>query len=151
MSMLLPIKDRLMVDYVLLNCMSWSDAFCRAYGKPIAADSATERKYHKRAEVRMSVPVVKEYYDEMRGKIMDYEKEQATWSREVATEKLRKLIEKAEDELYTQEQKITMARLHAVVDSSKELNELWGLKEQNININGEAKVVFTDNGEDLLD
>ena len=143
----LDVIDRNFVDNFLLENMSLAEALCAAEGKELTDNN--KNYYTKRAYDRLDIPVVNEYYLEMRCKMAGLEAERMIWNRDIATEKLTHLIDKAEAELYEDGSKITMSRMNAVVLPVKELNELWGLKEQNINLNTEAQVIFKD--EELLD
>lgn len=70
----------------------------------------------------------------------------AVWTKEVATEKLMRLIEKAEQDIYEDDKPITMARLSAILQPAKELNVISGLTQTNLNITSHEVVQFV--GED---
>jgi hypothetical protein len=74
--------------------------------------------------------------------IRDRQVKKGEWTKERATEKLVRLIEKAEEDIYGNPEKgldakqLTMGRLNAIVLPIKELNTMNGFNQTNVNVDG---------------
>lgn len=117
-------RERVFVEGIALNGLDRAEAFSVAFDEAIGEDEQYE-KVLKRATRLFYRPHIQVYYNEIMDKVRGESLAQARWTKDVATEKLLKLIEKAEQELETD--RITMARLTAITNSAKELNSLHGL------------------------
>lgn len=113
------------------------------------SETLTEQKITNKANHLLNLSHVKEYYDDIMQDVREREADKATWTRDLATQKLLKLIEKAEEELYTDGQKITVSRMNAILLPVKELNLMNGFNETNVNNIMSAAVQFV--GEDQLE
>ena len=87
-------------------------------------------------------PNVNAYYLGLMEEVREKETNKALWTREIATKKLMKLMERAEDEIYGDPDRgiegkaITVSRLNAVLLPAKELNLMNGFNQTNTNIEG---------------
>ena len=81
-------------------------------------------------------PHVNSYYHAIMEEIREREIKKGVWTKEVATEKLVKLIEHAEGEIYDEGKQLTMGRLNAIILPAKELNTMNGFNQTNINVEG---------------
>lgn len=99
-------------------------------------------------------PHVYNYYQALMEELRDKDTSKAIWTKEVATQKLTRLIEAAESDLYGDPangiapKQMTMSRINAIVLPAKELNLMNGLNNTNVNLNGGVVVNFV--GEDEI-
>lgn len=113
-----------------------------------------KKKIRSQANSMFFRPHVYNYYQALMEEIRDKDTGKAVWTKEVATQKLMRLIEAAEKDLYGDPEQgvapkqMTMSRINAVVLPAKELNLMHGLNSTNVNLNGGMVVNFV--GEDEI-
>ena len=93
---LLP-KQRQFIDLIVYQGLDRVEAYCDAYGKNIAESNSETLRVA--ASKLFYTPHINNYYHALMEEIRDNEVKKAVWTKEVATEKLVKLIEKAEGEI----------------------------------------------------
>ena len=142
-------KQRKFIDLIVYQGLERIEAYCDAYNKNIA--ECSHETLRTTAAKLFYTPHLNNYYHALMEEIRDNEIKKAVWTKEVATEKLVKLIEKAESEIYgdgdTPGKPITMSRLNAIMMPAKELNQMNGLNQTNLNIEGKLVQIC---GEDEL-
>lgn len=116
------------------------EAYCQAYDKTL--DDSNREAIRVAASKLFHLPHVNNYYHAVMEEIRDNETKKGVWTKEVATEKLMNLIERAEQDLYgdgvSDAKPITMSRLNAILLPIKELNTMNGLNQTNLNIDGQV-------------
>lgn len=138
-------KQRHFVHCMVYDAMERLDAYCLAFDVEIDEDN--EAKIKGKASRLFYSPHVNRYYHALLEEVREVESSKAGWTRDKATEKLVRLIEKAESDIYEKDKAITMARLNAIVLSAKELNTMNGYNQTNVNVSGSIVQI---NGEDDL-
>lgn len=131
---LLP-KQRMFIDLIAYQGLDRVEAYCEAYGKNI--DEVDINTIRANASTLFYKPQVNNYYHAVMEEIRDNQTKKGVWTKEVATEKLVKLIEKAEEEIYDDGKPITMSRLNAIMQPAKELNLMNGFNQTNLNVDGQ--------------
>ena len=135
---LLP-KQRQFIDLIVYKGLDRVEAYCEAYGKDIA--SVNVESIRVNAAKLFYQPHVNNYYHALMEEIRDNEVKKGVWTKEVATEKLMKLIERAEKDIYgdgeSAPKQITMSRLQAIMQPVKELNMMNGFNQTNVNFDGQ--------------
>lgn len=138
----------LMVYKGLTKEEAYAEVNCLAYNED------NMKKLKNGARAMFFKPHVYNYYNAMMEEVRDKEMNKAVWTKEVATSKLLRLIERAEKDLYgsveegIDPKQITMSRINAIVLPAKELNLMHGLNTTNVNLNGGCVVQFV--GEDEI-
>lgn len=117
-------RERLFAEGIALNGLNRVEAYSVAFDEAIG-DDTQKNKLANRAERLFYKPHVHRYYEELMERVREAETSRAVWTKEIATEKLMFVIDKALEELKTE--RITMARLTAVTAPIKELNSMNGL------------------------
>lgn len=145
-------KEREFVHQIVHNGMSREEALSHVTGTPFTEENMAKLK--KSANAMFFRPHVYNYYNALMEEVRDREVKKAVWTKEVATDKLMRLIEKAEEDLYGNEAKgispkqMTMSRINAIVLPAKELNLMHGYNNTNVNLSGGCIVQFS--GEDEI-
>lgn len=147
-KILKPLKpaERIFVKNIVVNGLTPTEAYANAFNLGVNEDNI--RKLKNKAIRCLNKENVSAYYNALLEEVRDNEIKKAVWSKEVATEKLMRLIEKAEMDIYEEGKPITMARLSAILQPAKELNMINGYNQTNLNINANAVVQFS--GEDEI-
>lgn len=127
-------KQRKFIDLIAYQGLERVEAYCDAFDKDIA--SCNPETLRVQAARLFYTPHVNNYYHALMEEIRDNEVKKGVWTKEVATEKLTKLIERAEQDIYEDNKPITMSRLNAIMQPVKELNQMNGLVSTNLNIEG---------------
>lgn len=134
----LRVNQREFIDLMVYQGLDRMEAYAQANNRVI-----TDENYNSiRAAASKSfyTPHIKNYYDALMEEIRDTEVKKGVWTKEVATEKLVRLIEKAEQDIYGDEfndpKQLTMSRMNAIILPIKELNLMNGLNQTNINMDG---------------
>ena len=145
-AVLKPLKDeeRVFVDEMVINGLNADEAYSVAFNAPLTEES--KKSIHNKATRRLNKPNVKSLYEAKMEEVRSEQVKKSVWSKEKSEEKLVRLIEKAEEDLYENGEKITMARLSAIMQPIKELNMINGYNQTNINLNANEMVQFV--GED---
>ena len=132
-------KQRNFIELIARKGLNRVEAYCEAYGKNIATDNPEALRVT--AAKLFYQPNVNNYYNALMEEIRDNETKKGVWTKEVATEKLVKLIERAESDIYgdggSDPKPITMSRLQAIMQPVKELNQMNGFNQTNLNIEGQ--------------
>lgn len=129
-------RQRKFIDLIAYQGMDRIEAYCQAYDKDIAVvDRETIRTS---ASKLFYTPHVNNYYNAVMEDIRDNETKKGVWTKEVATEKLMNIIEKAEQEIHEEGKPITMSRLQAIMQPVKELNLMNGFNQTNLNVEGQV-------------
>lgn len=143
-------QEREFVHLIVHQGLKRKEAFAQVKCEKLT--DKTQASIKRRADNLFYRPRVYNYYQALMEEVRDKQVSKAVWTKEVATEKLMKLIERAEQDLYGDEEKgipgkqITMSRLNAIVLPAKELNLMHGFNNTNVNMNGGVVVQFV--GED---
>lgn len=128
-------KHRKFIHLIVYQGLPREEAYCEALEKDI--NTMNSEALRVNAAKLFYQPHINNYYHALMEEIRDNEVKKAVWTKEVATEKLMKLIEKAETEVYNENKPITMSRLQAIMQPAKELNLMNGLNQTNLNIEGQ--------------
>lgn len=145
-------QEREFVHLIVHQGLQREEAFAQVKCENLT--EKTKASIKRRADNLFYRPRVYNYYQALMEEVRDKQMSKAVWTKEVATEKLMKLIERAEQDLYGDEAKgipgkqITMSRLNAIVLPAKELNLMHGFNNTNVNMNGGVVVQFV--GEDEI-
>lgn len=123
-SKVLTKRERLFAEGIAMKGLDRVEAYSVAFDEDMG-DEAQQNRLAGKAERLFYKPHVRRYYDGLMEQVRAAETSQAVWTKEVATEKLMFVIDKALKELETE--RITMARLTAVTAPVKELNSMNGL------------------------
>lgn len=118
-------RERVFVEGIALNGLDRAESYSVAFDEAIPEDAKLYEKFLNKATRLFYKPHIRCAYDALMGQVRDAEVKQAVWNKEVATEKLMKLVEQAETEIAGE--RITMSRLTAITTSIKELNAMHGL------------------------
>lgn len=136
-------EQREFIDLIAYKGMDRIDAYCQAYGK--VSDEANQESIRVAASKLFHTPHIQNYYQAVMEEIRDNETKKGVWTKEVATEKLMNLIERAEKDIYDDDKQITMSRLNAILLPIKELNLMNGLNQTNLNIDGQVVQIVGEN------
>lgn len=132
---LLP-KQRQFIDLIVYRGLTREEAYCEAYGKDISSSNSETIRVN--AAKLFYQPHINNYYHALMEEIRDNEIKKGVWTKEVATGKLVRLIERAEQDIYGDDGKpITMSRLQAIMQPIKELNQMNGFNQTNLNFDGQ--------------
>lgn len=147
-KVLRPLKDieRYFVKDIVNNGLTPAESYSKNFGIEMTPDNGDLLK--RKAQMYLKRANIRSYYDGLMEDVRDYETKKAVWTKEVATEKLMKVIERAENDLYNDEKPITMSRLNAILQPIKELNLMNGLNQTNVNVDAAQLVQFV--GEDNI-
>lgn len=143
-------KEREFIHQIVYQGLPREEAY--AFVSEIEFTEENQKKLRSQANSMFFRPHVYNYYNALMEEIRDKDTSKAVWTKEVATEKLMRLIKAAEDDLYgdpakgIQPKQMTMSRINAIVLPAKELNLMNGLNNTNVNVNGGVVVNFV--GED---
>lgn len=131
-------QQREFIHLIVYQGLSKTEAYAQVHNKTITDEN--------RESVRISAiscfntPHIKNYYNGLMEEIREREVKKGVWTREVATQKLMRLIEKAEQDIYGDDEnapkQLTMSRLNAIILPAKELNTMNGFNQTNINVDG---------------
>lgn len=148
-----PVKplEREFIHLIVYQGLDKLDAMAMSLNTTITPTNRA--KLMAKANSTFKKPNVNAYYEELMAKVTASQVDKAVWTRERSTETLVKLIEKAEADLYGDEQgnapkQITMSRLNAIVLPVKELNLMNGFNQTNVNNTGGVQVQII--GEDEI-
>lgn len=142
MKPLMP-KQREFIHLIVYQGLSREEAYAQSH-KVSLKDTPIE-KLRSRASNAFYTPHVNNYYHALMEEVRDNDVKKAVWTKDVATEKLMRLIERAEEDLYGvdkdgnpvgNQMQLTMGRLNAIVLPVKELNLMNGLNQTNVNVEG---------------
>ena len=139
--------EREFLELVTYRGMSTEEAYSEVMELELTEENRLNFK--KKGQNILRRPHVRERYDAIMEEIRDNQVKKAAWTKELAEEKLMKLIEKVEEELYERGQNATMSRVNGIILPVKELNAMNGFNETNINIAGNVGIKFE--GEDELE
>ena len=133
-------KERIFVHMLVYEGMDKLPAYVQSHNIELTEENMqntrvkTSKLFYK--------PNVNRYYHALLEEVREKEIEKGLWTKEVATNRLVKLMDKAEKELYgdlengDEPKSITMARVNAIVLPAKELNLMHGFNQTNMNIEG---------------
>lgn len=144
-------NQREFVHLIVHKSMSKEDAYCIAFNVENCRKNKSMVSQESTKELKR--PNVNAYYTALLSDVTEKEEGKALWTREVATERLIKLIDRAEKEVYGDEKNgiepknITMSRLNAIMLPIKELNQMNGYNQINTKIEGTLVQIV---GEDEL-
>lgn len=133
-------KERIFVHMLVYEGMDKLAAYVESHGLVLTEDN--ELDYKSKASKIFYKPNVNRYYHALLEEVREKEVDKGLWTKEVATNRLIKLMDKAEKELYgdlengEDPKNITMARVNAIVLPAKELNLMYGFNQTNMNIEG---------------
>lgn len=141
---LLP-HQREFVHLIVYQGLTKVEAYCQAYNKDPSQTS--KDNLSAGASKLFYKPHINNYYNALMEEIRDTEIKKGAWTKEVATDKLLRLIERAESDIYDEGKQITMSRLQAIMQPVKELNTMNGFNQTNLNIEGQIVQIV---GEDEI-
>lgn len=143
------LKDyqREFVHNIVNQGMSREDSYCLVMG--ITRSRQNEKEIVEKSRKELLKPNVNAYYIGLLEEVREKEQGKAMWTRELATEKLIRLAERAEQEIYDNGEKITMSRMNAILQPIKELNLMNGYNQINNKVEGTLVQIFGE--DDLLD
>lgn len=118
-------KQRMFIDNMVVHGMDKVEAYCKANDIEMTDDIAKKTK--SSAHRTFLLPQVYSYYDSLTKEAIRKAAGKAAWTKDIATEKLLKLVEKAESEVYDEAKPITISRLNAIFLPAKELNTMYQL------------------------
>ena len=145
-------KEREFIHQIVYQGLPREEAYATVSEIEFTEDN--KKKIRSQANSMFFRPHVYNYYQALMEEIRDRDTRKAVWTKEVATEKLMRLIDAAERDLYGDEKKgiapkqMTMSRINAIVLPAKELNLMNGLNNTNVNLNAGVTVNFV--GEDEI-
>jgi hypothetical protein len=145
-------KEREFIHQIVYQGLPREEAYASVSEIEFTEDN--KKKIRSAANSMFFRPHVYNYYQALMEEIRDKDTSKAVWTKEVATQKLMRLIEAAEEDLYGDPTKgispkqMTMSRINAIVLPAKELNLMNGLNNTNVNLNGGMIVNFV--GEDEI-
>ena len=143
-------KEREFIHQIVYQGLTREEAYASVSEMEFTEDN--KKKIRSQANSMFFRPHVYNYYQALMEEIRDKNTNKAVWTKEVAEQKLIKLIEAAEKDLYGDPnsgdlpKQMTMSRINAIILPAKELNLMNGLNSTNVNLNGGMIVNFV--GED---
>lgn len=143
-------KEREFIHQIVYQGLPREEAYASVSEMEFTEEN--KKKLKSQANSMFFRPHVYNYYQALMEEIRDRDSGKAVWTKEVAEQKLVRLIEAAEKDLYgdpangTAPRQITMSRINAIILPAKELNLMNGLNSTNVNLNGGVIVKFE--GED---
>lgn len=145
-------SQRIFVHKMVYEGFDKVDAYVESHNVQVTDENIDSVK--RRANYIFYKPNVNRYYHALLEEVQEKEQEKGLWTREVATKKLMKLMERAEQDIYgdpnigIEPKNITMARLNAIILPAKELNTMHGYNTtSNLNIDGTMGVQIYGEGE----
>lgn len=145
-------KEREFIHGIVYKGLSREESYSQVSCIPYTEENM--KKLKSSANTMFFKPHVYNYYNALMEEVRDRETKKAVWTKEVATEKLMHLIERAEEDLYGNPEEgispkpVTMSRINAIVLPAKELNLMNGFNNTNVNLGGGCTVQFV--GEDEI-
>jgi hypothetical protein len=131
-------NQRKFIHLMVYQGLDRNEAYAQAYDKVITEEN--REAIRTAAAKAFYTPHINNYYHALMEEIRDREIKKGVWTKEVATQKLMRLIEKAEQDIYGDEEhepkQLTMSRLNAIILSIKELNLMNGFNQTNVNVEG---------------
>lgn len=129
-------RERNFVEQIVNNGLARDDAYSLAFDVPLPPEGTEEyEKFLKRASNLMYKPHVRRYYEALMAAVRDEAVDKAKWNKDLATEKLTKLVDVAEKEMTSNG--IRMASANAMTTAIKELNQIHGLNAPTkLDVNG---------------
>lgn len=129
-------SQRIYVHKMVYEGLDRLDAYVQSHDVELTDENIDSIR--RRANYIFHKPNVNRYYHALLEEVQEKEQEKGLWTREIATKKLFKLIERAEEDIYGEDKKpVTMARLNAIILPAKELNTMHGYNNTtNLNIDG---------------
>lgn len=146
-------KEREFIHQIVYQGLSREEAYSTVSEIEFTEDNT--KKIRSAANSMFFRPHVYNYYQALMEEIRDKDTSKAIWTKEVATNKLMRLIEAAEADLYgnpaegISPKQMTMSRINAIVLPAKELNMMNGYNSSNVNLTGGMVVNFV--GEDEIE
>lgn len=140
--------ERMFVHKMVYDGLDRLEAYVDVMKVQLSDDNL--RRVKARACAMLLRPHVNRYYLSLLEEIRSKETEKGVWTKELATQKLMKLIEKAEEDIYLDGKQLTMGRLNAIMLPVKELNTMNGLNTTT-NINLEGAIVQISGESELKD
>lgn len=144
-----PLKDaeREFIRGMVYEGLNRVEAYCLAYGESL--NETNRKRLTEKSLKTFYKPNVNRYYHALMEEIREAEVEKGVWTKEVATQKLVRLIEQAEREIYDEGKQLTMSRMNAILLPVKELNTMNGFNTTtNVNVEGCVVQIV---GEDKLE
>lgn len=131
-----PLKtaERYFADLVAYRSMPKEEAYAQAYGEELTDDN--RETLRRKGNTTLNRPHVLAYYNALMEDIREKQVHKAAWTMEIATEKLVRLLEHAETDLYKKAMPLTMSRAQAITQTAKELNTMYGFNQTNVNMQG---------------
>lgn len=139
---LLP-RQREFIHLIVYQGLSRDEAYSQSH--KVSMTNTPMETLKNRATSLFYKPHVNNYYHALMEEVRDHETKKAVWTKDLATEKLVRLIERAEEDLYGHDsdgnevgtpKQLTMGRLNAIVLPVKELNQMNGFNQTNISMEG---------------
>lgn len=130
------IKDSQRIFVHMMVYQGYDRRVAYAQSHDIELNSKNEKEIMQKATSLFNRPNINKYYHALVQEISEKEEEKGLWTREIATRKLMRLIDKAEKDIYDSNKTLSMARLNAIVLPAKELNLMNGFNMSNHNIEG---------------
>lgn len=139
-------NQRKFIHYMVYDGMDRLSAYALAHDVVITDQNKKHIKV--RAANLFYAPHVNRYYHSLMEEIRAKEVKKGRWSKELAEEKLIKLIERAEEDVHgdpahgVDPKQLTMGRLNAIILPIKELNLMNGFNTTNINVDAAVVQIF---------
>lgn len=147
-------KEREFIHQIVYQGLEREEAYASV--SQVEYTEENKKKIRTLANSMFFRPHVYNYYQALMEEIRDKDTQKAIWTKEVATTKLMRLLERAEKDIYgdveegIEPKQMTMSRINAIVLPAKELNLMHGLNNTNVNLNGGMVVKF-EGEEDIPD
>lgn len=145
-------KEREFIHQIVYQGLPREEAYASV--SEIEFNDENAKRLRTQANSMFFRPHVYNYYQALMEEVRDRNTSKAVWTKEVAEQKLVRLIEAAEKDLYgdaangVAPKQMTMSRINAIILPAKELNLMNGLNSTNVNLNGGMVVNFV--GEDEI-
>lgn len=139
-------RQREFINLIVYNRLDREMAYCQSHG--VRPSAFEEGRLQRKSYSEFRKPQVQEYYMACMEEIRDAEVQKGVWTKQLATDKLMRLVEHAEETLYDADAKLNAAILNAILLPIKELNQLEGLLVQKMDINADSQITFV--GEDSM-
>ena len=139
-------KEREFIHQIVYQGLPREEAYACVSEMEFTEDN--KKKIRSQANSMFFRPHVYNYYQALMEEIREKDTNKAVWTKDVATQKLMRLIDAAERDLYGDPEQgiapkqMTMSRINAIVLPAKELNLMNGLNNTNVNIGGGMVVNF---------
>ena len=139
-------KEREFIHQIVHQGLSREEAYASV--SEIEFTDENKQKIRSQANSMFFRPHVYNYYQALMEDVRDRDIDKAVWTKQVAEQKLIRLIEAAEKDLYgdpvsgESPKQMTMSRINAIILPAKELNLMNGLNSTNVNLNGGMIVNF---------